>query len=81
MYLAFNSSCKNQFDFFVFRSSHGLLSTVAYQLGESVPAVYALEGAIATAGSSVAWLRDGLVSIDVMNHKCNMSVKSLIIIF
>jgi glycerol kinase len=40
-------------------SSHGLLTTVAYRIGEA-PAVYALEGSIAVAGSLVQWLRDNL---------------------
>jgi glycerol kinase len=41
------------------RSAHGLLTTVAYQLGEAKP-VYALEGSIAVTGSAVQWLRDQL---------------------
>ena len=45
------------------RSSHGLLTTVAYQLG-SRPPVYALEGSIAVTGSLVQWLRDNLGIID-----------------
>lgn len=40
-------------------SKSGLLTTVAYKLGES-PAVYALEGSIAIAGALVQWLRDNL---------------------
>jgi glycerol kinase len=40
-------------------SSHGLLSTVAYQLGTEPP-VYALEGSIAVTGALVQWLRDNL---------------------
>ncbi len=40
-------------------SDNGLLSTVAYQLGDSKP-VYALEGSIAVAGSLVQWARDNL---------------------
>ncbi|MFO8048519.1 MAG: glycerol kinase GlpK [Desulfosudaceae bacterium] len=40
-------------------SNHGLLTTVAYQLGDE-PAVYALEGSIAMAGSLVQWLRDNI---------------------
>lgn len=40
-------------------SQHGLLTTVAYQIG-SEPAVYALEGAVAVAGALVQWLRDNL---------------------
>jgi glycerol kinase len=40
-------------------SSHGLLTTVAYRIGDQ-PAAYALEGAIAVTGSLVQWLRDNL---------------------
>ena len=41
------------------RSTHGLLSTVAYQIaGEA--AAYALEGSIAITGSLVQWFRDQL---------------------
>jgi glycerol kinase len=40
-------------------STHGLLSTVAYRLGQE-PAVYALEGSIAVTGSLVQWFRDRL---------------------
>ena len=41
------------------RSSHGLLTTIAYQVGDAAP-VYALEGSIAVTGSLVQWLRDNL---------------------
>ncbi|MFQ6171571.1 glycerol kinase GlpK [Oryzobacter sp. R7] len=40
-------------------SRHGLLTTVAYQLGDR-PACYALEGSVAVAGSLIQWLRDRL---------------------
>ncbi|MCR5913978.1 glycerol kinase GlpK [Corynebacterium sp. zg254] len=40
-------------------SEHGLLTTVAYRIGQQ-PAVYALEGSIAVTGSLVQWLRDNL---------------------
>ncbi|MDR9434490.1 glycerol kinase GlpK [Pontimonas sp.] len=40
-------------------SSHGLLTTVAYQLG-SEPVTYALEGSIAVTGSLIQWLRDNV---------------------
>lgn len=40
------------------RSSHRLLSTVAWQIGPEV--VYALEGAVFVSGAAVQWLRDGL---------------------
>ena len=44
-------------------SANGLLTTVAYKIGEE-PAVYALEGSIAVAGSLVQWLRDNLGMIE-----------------
>ncbi|KAG8043679.1 hypothetical protein GUJ93_ZPchr0458g22574 [Zizania palustris] len=44
----------------VTQSSHGLLSTIAYKLGQSAPTNYALEGSIAIAGAAVQWLRDSL---------------------
>ncbi len=40
------------------RSTHRLLTTVAYQLGGQ--RTYALEGSIFSAGATVQWLRDGL---------------------
>jgi glycerol kinase len=40
-------------------STHGLLTTVAYKLGESAPC-YALEGSVAITGALVQWLRDSL---------------------
>ncbi|MDF0694511.1 glycerol kinase GlpK [Aquirufa ecclesiirivi] len=40
-------------------SQFGLLTTVAYQLGNE-PVHYALEGSVAIAGSLVQWLRDNL---------------------
>lgn len=44
----------------VVKSTHGLLSTIAYKLGPNAPTNYALEGSIAIAGAAVQWLRDGL---------------------
>lgn len=41
------------------QSRHGLLTTLAYKLGDA-PAHYALEGSIAVTGSLVQWLRDQL---------------------
>jgi glycerol kinase len=40
-------------------SKYGLLTTVAYKLGEQ-PAQYALEGSVAIGGALVQWLRDNL---------------------
>ncbi len=45
------------------RSSHGLLTTVAYQLGGQQP-VFALEGSIAVSGSLIQWLRDQVRLVD-----------------
>ncbi|GMQ97873.1 MAG: glycerol kinase GlpK [Acidimicrobiia bacterium] len=43
----------------IVRSTAGLLTTVAYQIA-GTPAMYALEGSVAVAGSAVQWLRDNL---------------------
>ena len=40
-------------------STHGLVTTVCYQIGDQRP-TYALEGSIAVTGSLVQWLRDNL---------------------
>ena len=44
-------------------STHGLLTTPAYQLGDG-PIHYALEGSIAVTGSLIQWLRDNLGIIE-----------------
>jgi glycerol kinase len=44
------------------RSEHGLLTTLAWDVGGNVE--YALEGSIFVAGSAVQWLRDGLRMLD-----------------
>ncbi|KAK9813541.1 hypothetical protein WJX73_005927 [Symbiochloris irregularis] len=41
-------------------SRHGLLTTVARQLGPKAQAEYALEGSIGVAGMGITWLRDSL---------------------
>jgi glycerol kinase len=43
----------------IVRSNNGLLTTVAYKLGDAAPH-YALEGSIAVTGSLIQWLRDNL---------------------
>jgi glycerol kinase len=45
-------------------SSHGLLTTIAWQLAAGGPVTYALEGSVFSAGSAVQWLRDGLGLIE-----------------
>ena len=47
----------------VVHSKHGLITTVAYRIGEQ-RTVYALEGSIAIAGALVQWLRDNLGIIE-----------------
>jgi len=47
----------------IVRSDAGLITTVAYRLGDE-PAHYALEGSIAVTGSLVQWLRDNLGIIE-----------------
>ncbi len=44
------------------RSRYGLLTTIAWQIGNRV--VYALEGSVFIAGAVVQWLRDGLKIIN-----------------
>jgi glycerol kinase len=44
-------------------STHGLVSTVAYQFGGEKP-VYALEGSVAITGALVQWVRDNLGLIE-----------------
>lgn len=45
------------------RSNAGLLTTVAYQIGDG-KLHYALEGSVAVAGSAVQWMRDNLKMIE-----------------
>ena len=44
-------------------SNNGLLTTVAYKIGDAAP-VYALEGSVAMSGSLIQWLRDNLRMIE-----------------
>ena len=50
-------------------SSHGLLTTLAYQVGETGQPVFALEGSVSHSGSTIQWLRDQLQII----HKASES--------
>ena len=43
----------------IIKSSHGLLTTIAYQIEGEKP-LYALEGSVPIAGAAVQWLRDNL---------------------
>ncbi|SVE00190.1 uncharacterized protein METZ01_LOCUS453044, partial [marine metagenome] len=44
-------------------SATGLLTTMAWQLGDTAPE-FALEGSVFTTGAAIQWLRDGLGIID-----------------
>lgn len=57
-------SCVNCITDFQVSSKSGLLTTVAYQLGNGADPVYALEGSIPVAGSGVNWLRDNMGFIE-----------------
>lgn len=48
----------------VIHSTHGLLTTVAYKLGKTANAVYALEGSVAICGAAMKWLRDNLCILE-----------------
>ena len=41
-------------------SDHGLLTTVAYQLGQHKRVTFALEGAASIGGQCVEWLKENL---------------------
>jgi glycerol kinase len=47
-------------------STHRLLSTIAWKIGERVD--YALEGSVFISGAAVEWLRDGLGIIDTIQE-------------
>jgi glycerol kinase len=58
----------------VIASESGLLSTVAYQIGET-PVRYALEGSIAIAGAGVQWLRDNLRLIETASDVTELALE------
>ena len=54
-------------------SSHGLLTTVAYQFGDEVQ--YALEGSVSHSGSTIQWLRDQLQIISKASESEDLAKK------
>ncbi|CAO3703422.1 unnamed protein product [Rhizopus stolonifer] len=56
------------------QSTHGLITTVAFQLGKD--AYYALEGSMAVAGSSLRWLRDNLRLIGSMEEVSELAERA-----
>ena len=53
------------------QSQHRLLTTVGYQIGDTVH--YALEGSIFMAGATIQWIRDGLKLIDHASETLDMA--------
>ncbi|CAG9761774.1 unnamed protein product [Ceutorhynchus assimilis] len=58
------------------QSSHGLVTTVAYKLGEN-PAIYALEGSVAVAGAAMKWLRDNMGFIKNIDEETESMAKEV----
>ncbi|KAJ6239043.1 hypothetical protein M0813_25626 [Anaeramoeba flamelloides] len=56
------------------QSKHGLLTTVAYQLGKE-ECKYALEGSVPVAGSAVQWFRDNLNIVETPQELDQMALK------
>uniref|UniRef100_A0A182XK28 glycerol kinase n=1 Tax=Anopheles quadriannulatus TaxID=34691 RepID=A0A182XK28_ANOQN len=71
MFVLFNTARE------IIDSDHGLLSTVAFQLGPRADPHYALEGAIAHAGSSIGWLKRTLALDPVASDAMNSSASAL----
>ncbi|KAJ7894368.1 glycerol kinase [Mycena leptocephala] len=59
----------------IVKSTHGLLSTIAYQAGPNTKPVYALEGSIAVAGSAIKWLRDSMGIISSAGEVNDLAAK------
>ncbi|OIW04947.1 hypothetical protein TanjilG_01143 [Lupinus angustifolius] len=62
----------------IVKSTHGLLTTVAFKLGKEAKTSYALEGSVPIAGAAVQWLRDnaGLISSSEEIEKLASQVES-----
>ncbi len=56
-------------------SEHGLLTTVAYQLEKEAKPVYAIEGSIASAGSSITFLLDNLQLVSTPSEVDTLAAK------
>ncbi|THU80109.1 glycerol kinase [Dendrothele bispora CBS 962.96] len=59
----------------IVKSTHGLLSTVAFQAGPEAKPIYALEGSISVAGSAIKWLRDSMSLISSASEVNNLAAK------
>lgn len=57
-------------------SENGLLSTLAFQLGPKEKPFYALEGAVANAGTAITWLKENLsIDTELGQHDSSMVVQ------
>ena len=54
-------------------SNAGVLTTIAYQFGPDQKACYAMEGAIASGGHAIRWLRDNMGNISALVFIKNLS--------
>lgn len=57
-------------------SKHGLLTTVAYQLGTTGEVFYAIEGSVSFSGSTIQWLRDKLQIISTASESETLATPS-----
>ncbi|KAF5304643.1 hypothetical protein FQR65_LT07925 [Abscondita terminalis] len=57
-------------------SSHGLLTTIAYQPGPKEMPVYALEGSVAIAGAAISWLKDNLSILSSSSEAEDIALKA-----
>ncbi|XP_060520452.1 glycerol kinase isoform X3 [Cylas formicarius] len=60
-------------------SQHGLVTTVAYQIGSKETPVYALEGSVAIAGAALNWLRDNMDILPSFDHAQDIAEKASLI--
>ena len=58
----------------IVRSNNGLLSTIAWQIGDEV--IYALEGSIFVSGSIMKWMRDELNLFEKVGETAEMAIRA-----
>ncbi len=58
----------------IVRSNNGLLSTIAWQIGDEV--IYALEGSIFVSGSIMKWMRDELNLFEKVGDTAEMAIRA-----
>ena len=58
------------------KSTHGLLTTVAYKIGVEGKVHYALEGSVSHSGSTIQWLRDKLKLIERASESESLAMET-----